>query len=173
MKDVKERQVFMKRSIPSTTRKGTAEVMKRLKAFSTRESFAVLATSEGGKPYTSLISFAVSPDLKEVIFATPKNTRKFRNIARAKDVSILMDNRSNRKKGLMETEAITVTGEASVLRRGRAWLEYAGILLKKHPELEEFINASTTALIIVGIKSCVHVGQFQTVTVMDWDSRED
>lgn len=163
----------MKRSIPSTTRKGTAEVMKRLKAFNARESFAVLATDEGGKPYTSLISFAITPDLKEVIFATPKNTRKFRNIAMAKDVAILIDNRSNKKKGLMETEAVTVTGEASVLRRGRAWLEYAGTLLKKHPELEEFINAPTTALVIVCIKSCIHVGQFQSVTVMDWDSQED
>lgn len=161
-----------KKSIPSTTQKGSAGVLNRLKTFNSRESFAVLATDEGGKPYTSLISFALTPDLKEVIFATPKNTRKFRNIAGAKDVALLIDNRSNKKRGFMETEAITVTGEASVLRRGRAWIEYAGIFLKKHPELEEFINAPTTALIVIDITSCVHVGQFQTVTVMDLNRQE-
>jgi hypothetical protein len=63
-------------------------------------------------------------------------------------------------------------GTARALRRGRAWLEYAGIFLKKHPELEEFINASTTALVVIDVKSCIHVGNFQTVTAVDWDSKE-
>jgi len=162
----------IKKPIPSKTQKGAAEIPKRLKVFNSREPFAVLATNEGGKPYTSLISFAFTPDLREVIFATPKNTRKFRNIIDAKGVALLIDNRSNKKKGFMETEAITVTGTARTLRRGRAWIEYAGIFLKKHPELEEFINAQTTALIVIDITSCVHVGQFQTVTVMDRNRQE-
>lgn len=161
-----------KKTIPSTTQKGAAEIPKQLKTFDKNEPFAVLATNDGGKPYTSLISFALTPDLRQVIFATPRNTRKFKNITAKRDVALLVDNRSKRKKGFMGTEAITVTGTATTIRRGRVWIEYAGIFLKKHPELEEFVNASTTALIIIDITSCVHVGSFQIITVMDWKGRE-
>ncbi len=155
--------------IPSATQKGAADVAKKLQALGAKEAFAVLATNENGRPYTSLISFAITPDLKKVIFATPKNTRKFRNIASTKDVAVLIDNRSNKNRGFIETQAITVLGVAKPLRRGRSWLEYSGIFLKKHPELEEFINASTTALIVIDVTSCIHVGNFQTITVMEWD----
>lgn len=158
--------------IPSTTRKGAADVAKRLKAFDRKESFAVLATNDRGKPYTSLISFALTPDLRQVIFATPKGTRKFRNLTGTRDVALLIDNRSDQRKGFVQTQAITVIGTARPVRRGRAWLEYAGIFLKKHPELEDFLNASTTALVVVDVTSCVHVGHFQTVTVADWVNKE-
>ena len=160
------------KKIPSVTEKGAADVAKRLRALGAKEPFAVLATNEDGRPYTSLISFAITPDLKTVIFATPKNTRKFKNIMDTKDVAVLIDNRSNRKRGFVETQAITIVGTARTLRRGRSWLEYAGTFLKKHPDLEEFINASTTALILIDVKSCIHVGNFQTITVMDWDNEE-
>ncbi|MHB8108663.1 MAG: pyridoxamine 5'-phosphate oxidase family protein [Syntrophorhabdaceae bacterium] len=159
-----------KKIIPSTTQKGVADIYKRLSALAAKESFAVLATNEQGRPYASLISFAITPDLKTLLFATPKNTRKFRNIRDTKDVALLIDNRTNKNKGFIETQAITILGKATAIRRGREWLEYAGIFLKKHPDLEEFINASTTALIAVNIESCVHVGNFQTVTIMDWDT---
>lgn len=161
-----------KTTIPNTTRKGIADVAKRLKALGEKEAFAVLATDDNGRPYTSLISFALTPDLRQVIFATPRNTQKFRNITGTGDVALLIDNRSNRNKGFIETQAITVLGTARAVRRGRAWLEYAGTFLKKHPELEEFINASTTALVVIDVKSCIHVGNFQTVTAVDWDSKE-
>jgi len=159
-----------KTKILSVTEKGAADVAKKLQAMDAKEPFAVLATSDNGRPYTSLISFAITPDLKKVIFATPKNTRKYKNLVNTGDVAILVDNRTKKIKGLTETQAVTILGKAAPLKRGRAWLEYAGIFLKKHPELEEFINASTTALVVIDIMSCIHVGNFQTVTVMDWDA---
>lgn len=159
-----------KTGIPSTTQKGVADVAKRLNVLASKESFAVLSTNEQGRPYASLISFALTPDLRTIIFATPKNTRKFKNIRETNHVALLIDNRSNKSKNFIETQAITILGKASAIRRGRQWLEYAGIFLKKHPDLEGFINASTTALVAVTIDSCVHVGNFQTVTIMDWAS---
>jgi len=36
------------------------------------EYFAVLATDDHGQPYTSLVNFALTPDCKAVIFATPR-----------------------------------------------------------------------------------------------------
>src|SRR5512138_1985703 len=95
-----------KTKILSVTEKGAADVAKKLQAMDAKEPFAVLATSDSGRPYTSLISFAITPDLKKVIFATPKNTRKYRNLVNTGDVSILVDNRTKKIKGFTETQAI-------------------------------------------------------------------
>lgn len=153
--------------IPSTTRNGFVVVSERLKVFNKTRFFAVLATNDNGQPYTSLISFAVTPDLKKVIFATPKQTRKYRNILNSKNVALLIDNRSNTSKNLMETEAITIMGEARSVRRGKIRDELAALFLKKHPDLDEFIQSKTTALIVVDAVRCIHVGKFQTISVWE------
>jgi heme iron utilization protein len=162
-----------KEDIPMKTKKGMVSVPERLKAFDKDERFAVLATDDNGRPYASLISYAVTPDLSKVIFATPKKTQKYRNILQAGDVALVIDNRSKvGKKGIMKAEAITVVGIARPLKRGKIWEELAGIFLKKHPGLEEFIRTETTALIVVEATRYIHVGQFQTVSVWDCNVME-
>lgn len=158
-----------KEKIPTKTKKGRVPVLGRLKLFNNTQSFGVLATNDKGQPYTSIISFAITPDLKKVIFATPKETLKFRNILITKKVSILIDNRSNIQGKLMATEAITIMGEARHVPKGKIHDELAAIFLKKHPDLEEFVQSDTTALIVVKIAHCIHVGKFQTISV--WNCR--
>jgi heme iron utilization protein len=156
-----------KEQVPVTTSKGTAVIPERLKNFDATEHFAVLATNDGGSPYTSLISFALTPDLKMAIFATPKGTRKYKNILHSAQIALLIDNRSKSKHKLLQTEAITITGTAKHVRKGKKWEELSKIFLKKHPDLEEFLHASTTALMAVQIIQCVHVSHFQTLSVWD------
>lgn len=159
--------------IPTITKKGSVSVPERLKAFDKREHFAVLATDDNGRPYASLVSYAVTPELNRVIFSTPRETQKYKNIMQSKNVALLIDNRTKKgKKTIMEAEAITIMGIAKPMRRGRKWDEMAAIFLKKHPGLEGFIMAETTALIIVDATRCIHVGQFQTVTVWDCNVTE-
>ena len=158
-----------RRHIPSQTTDGSVSVSNRLKALNKTQHFGVLATSDRGKPYTSLISFAMTPDLKRLIFATPKDTSKYKNIMNTKEVAILIDNRSSTRKNLMATEAVTIVGTARPVRRGRIRDELSGIYLKKHPDLEEFIESDTTALIAVEAIQCIHVGKFQTISV--WNCR--
>ncbi len=158
-----------KEKIPGKTKMGRVPVLKRLKLFNDTQSFGVLATNDKGQPYTSIISFAITPDQKKVIFATPKETLKFRNILNTKKVSILIDNRSNIRGKLMATEAITIIGEARHVLKGKIRNELATVFLKKHPDLEEFVKLDTTALIAVKIARCIHVGKFQTISV--WNCR--
>jgi uncharacterized pyridoxamine 5'-phosphate oxidase family protein len=158
-----------KKQIPNKTSKGRVPVLERLKRFNDTQSFGVLATNDKGQPYTSIISFAITPDLKKVIFATPRETLKFRNILNTKKVSILIDNRSNIRGKLMATEAITIIGEARHVLKGKSRNELATMFLKKHPDLEEFVQSDTTALIVVKIAHCIHVGKFQTISV--WNCR--
>ena len=155
--------------IPNRTEHGFILVPDRISVFNKNQYFGVLATNDKGQPYTSLISFAITPDLKRVIFATPKDTRKYKNILNTKEVAILIDNRSSTQKKLMATEAVTIIGTARHVRRGKLRDELAAIYLKKHPDLEEFIQSDTTALIVVEATRCIHVGKFQTISV--WDCR--
>jgi uncharacterized pyridoxamine 5'-phosphate oxidase family protein len=154
-------------AIPSRTRKGSVAVVERLKVLDRKERFAVLATDDKGKPYTSLISFAFTPDLTKVVFATPRGTQKYRNILGAGDVALLIDNRSTSRKNLLETEAVTLIGTAKAVRKGKTRQAMEAVFLEKHPELKGFVQTPTTALIAVDVTRCIHVGRFQTVTVWD------
>ena len=158
----------MKKEIPSRTKKGIESVPERIKVLNETQYFAVLATDDNGRPYASLVAYAFTPELRKVIFATPENTRKYKNILIARHVALLIDNRSNTYTDIMNTEAITVTGTAKRVKRGKAWQELAHIYIVKHPELEEFLNAPTTALMILEVEQCVHVGKFQTISVWNY-----
>jgi len=156
-----------RKQVPSVVQKGSVSVPERLKEFNRTEFFAVLATDNNGHPYTSLVAYAITPDLKKVLFATPKGTRKYENILNSEHVALLIDNRRKSNKNLMGTEAVTITGIARPVRRGKVWEEYVQIFLKKHPDFEDFMVSASTAIIAVDVVQCVHAGKFQTVTVWD------
>jgi nitroimidazol reductase NimA-like FMN-containing flavoprotein (pyridoxamine 5'-phosphate oxidase superfamily) len=151
--------------VPVSVSKGSVSVPERLKHFNETEHFAVLATDDRGQPYTSLISYAFTPDMKRAIFATPRRTRKYRNIVKGGYVALLIDNRSKAEKELMDTEAITVIGRALPIRKGSKWEELARIFMEKHPALKEFVRSPSTALVSVEVTRCIHVSRFQTVSV--------
>ena len=159
--------MMKKEQVPSKTKKGFVSVPERMKALDETECFAVLATDEGGRPYTSLINFAFTVDLKKVIFATPRETRKYKNILKTHHISLLIDNRSKTRKNLMETEAVTVIGTAHPIRKGKVREELAAIFLKKHPDLESFIQSPSTVLIVLEANRCIHVSKFQTISVWE------
>jgi heme iron utilization protein len=155
--------------VPSAVQKGFISVPERLKEFNRTESFAVLATvdTDNGRPYTSLVAYAITDDLRRVLFTTPKGTRKYKNILNSEHVALLIDNRQKSNKNIMVTEAVTITGIARPVRRGKVREEYVQIFLKKHPDFEDFTRSATTAIIVLDIVQCIHVGKFQTVTVWD------
>jgi nitroimidazol reductase NimA-like FMN-containing flavoprotein (pyridoxamine 5'-phosphate oxidase superfamily) len=158
-------------NVPPKTSKGAVFIPERLKMLDSLEYFSVLATQNKSQPYTSLVNFALTPDCKTIIFATPRNTQKYRNIIKTKSVALLIDNRSKKIKNLMGTEAVTVVGNARPVKKGKSWDAFAGIYIKKHPDLAEFINAPSTALIVVEAKLYLHVSQFQTVSVWNCERR--
>jgi hypothetical protein len=150
--------------LPEKKVKGSADVPERLRALNASQLHAVLCTVSGDAPYTSLVAYALTPDLRGLLFATPRATTKYRNILSNKNVSVLIDTRSNTGKDYMGAEAVTITGTAKPLRKGNHRDELARILIKKHPKLSKFIRANETALVLVEIAECMHVTEFQSVT---------
>jgi hypothetical protein len=143
---------------------GSADVDQRLRRIVGRARFAVLATVSPGGPHQSLVAFAISPDLREVVFATPRNTSKYANIIADPRVSILVSG-SERAKSVMGAEAVSLEGRAMVVRRGKRRDGMTGLLLAIHPELEAFLAAPTTALVAIAVETGTHVEDFQRVTV--------
>jgi uncharacterized pyridoxamine 5'-phosphate oxidase family protein len=159
----------MKKKLTLEKTRGTASVPERLKFMNEAQRHAVLATVSNGQPYTSLVAFAITPDMKNVVFATPRKTAKYRNILANKRVALLIDTRSNTDAAYMKSEAVTVIGNAVPVRRGRRRDEMASLMIRKHPALKRFVQQKTTAIIVVEAEKCFHTGLFQEVS--EWRIR--
>jgi heme iron utilization protein len=165
---MKELNLFIRSSamtkIPTQVTEGSANVIERLLALGRSERHAVLATTTGGVPHTSLISYSLTPDLSGLLFATPIKTTKYKNIVKNRRVSVLIDARSNTSSGYVNAEAIRISGIASALRKGSRRDELARGFLLRHPALAGFLNDPGVAFMLVEIKECTHVDKFQSVT---------
>ena len=153
--------------IPFNKTAGGIDVKERLRVLNKEQRHAVLATDADGQPYTSLVAFALVPDMQGAIFVTPRKTAKYRNILGNRNVSLMIDSRTNSTKGYMKSEAATILGTACAVRKGRSRDGLTDLFIKKHPQLSGFVKAATTALIFISFERVIHAGQFQTVTVWE------
>lgn len=157
--------------IPFNKTQGAVDVLERLQILNKKQRHAVLATDAHGQPYTSLVAFTLTPDAMGLLFATPKKTTKYRNMLKNRNVSLLIDSRKNTVKGYMKSEAFTLTGTAMAVRKGNRRDRFARMFCEKHPELTGFVNAASTALILVTIDEIIHAGKFQSITT--WYRRKE
>jgi nitroimidazol reductase NimA-like FMN-containing flavoprotein (pyridoxamine 5'-phosphate oxidase superfamily) len=160
-----------RRTIPDKVTKGNVSVIERLFSIDISQPHAVLATESNGQPYTSLVAYALSPDARGIVFTTPKSTRKHRNILKNKKVSLLIDTRTNTERDYLNAESVTILGKAYPVRKGKKWIALSRILLKKHPRLADIMDSPETTLVLIRITTCIHVSQFQSVTV--WNVKSE
>ncbi len=137
-----------------------AELLAFLEKFFAGQKLAVMATSEGGRPYLSLMAFGASPDLQHLVVATDRGTRKYRNLKADPQVALLMDNRTHQPE-LEAAVAVSARGRATEVEAGDRgpWLE---LYQAKHPELAGFAAAPECALIKVRVESYL-VSRFREV----------
>jgi hypothetical protein len=158
-------------NIPFNKTGGNVDVLERLRVLNKKQRHAVLATDAAGKPYTSLVAFALTADARGALFATPRKTSKYKNILKNRNVSLLIDTRSNSARAYMKSEAVTILGAAVPVRRGKRWNDLSEILIKKHPQLTGFVRSPSSALIFVAVNKVIHAGKFQTVT--EWTNEKN
>ena len=138
-------------------------VAGRIHRLVTSQEYAVLCTQGEGQPYASIVAFAFSDDLAHATFATPTATRKYRLLSECDRVALLVDNRSEGQDRMMGIEAVTATGRTRHLERGRDWERWSSLLIHRHPQLESFVAAPTSALFLIDIVRYFHVSRFQEV----------
>jgi nitroimidazol reductase NimA-like FMN-containing flavoprotein (pyridoxamine 5'-phosphate oxidase superfamily) len=144
----------------------TAELRDLLVGLLSGQRLAVLATHRDGQPYSNLVAFTATDDLRHVIFATTRATRKYANISADSRVALLIDNRSNEDVDFHRAVAVTATGTADELQ-GESRRDYANLYLAKHPHMEEFVGAPTCALLKVRVERYYVVRRFQNVMELD------
>jgi len=136
---------------------------KLLRKLFADQKFGVLATQHGETPFTSLVSFAATDDLKQIIFVTGQATRKYAYLIANAHVSMLIDSRSNRDSDIVHAVAVTVTGIAEPVPAADREASVR-MYLSKHPYLEEFVRSPSTAILRINVEDYNVVSRFQEVT---------
>jgi nitroimidazol reductase NimA-like FMN-containing flavoprotein (pyridoxamine 5'-phosphate oxidase superfamily) len=143
-----------------------------LKTLLRTQPLAALATQRGGHPYSSLVAFAASEDLRRVMFVTSRATTKYGNLSAEPYVSLLIDSRTHSVEDFTTGAAVTVLGRAAEIGNEQK-SELLEIFLRKHPHLDAFARSPSTALCGVDVETYILVTRFQHVVEMkvsEWSS---
>jgi uncharacterized pyridoxamine 5'-phosphate oxidase family protein len=134
--------------------------------------FAVLATESNGQPHTSLIAITPLRSFRQLVFATYRNTLKYRNITHNSKVAVLIESGDINNKSLHKSMLLTIIGhteEISIAENESIYQAH----LKRHPEMESFMLSSDCALILVIAQSyqvVYGIDDIRWITADDLDS---
>ena len=138
-------------------------VVKQLMA---RQLYGVLATQgDSGAPHSSIVAFVSADDLCSVVFATPRNTRKYRFMVARPTVSFFVDNRRERADELMQVVGIEASGTARELSVTHCE-RYRALFLAKYPEMAAFADSPGSAFVRISVARYDVVDHFQHVLVL-------
>lgn len=137
---------------------------KRLKHLLATQRSGVLATSVRDTPYCSRMALVETADLTTLVMASPRDTRKCRNIAANPRVSLLVDDAHNDPADTHEAAAVTVTGLAREVG-GAERSRLVALFVERHAHLAEFVEMEETAIIACDVREYMLVQDFQDVTV--------
>lgn len=115
--------------------------------------FAVLNTLGQGLPHSNLVAFAVTDDLSLLVFVTGRMTQKYRNIQDNRNISLLIDNRTNKPSDTSQAIAITVIGTAREEINNKDLFQ--AVLLARHPQLKHFVEAPDSAIMLVTVREYI------------------
>jgi general stress protein 26 len=133
----------------------------KLKELFDSQMLGVIATDMQGVPYASLVAYYSTDDLKNVLFATSKNTKKFQNIMNNSNISFLIDNRENQPSDIYSAITATALGKAEEIKENVEY--FKNLFIKKHPHLNEFINSPDSSLLKINVEKYKFVSNFQNV----------
>jgi uncharacterized protein YhbP (UPF0306 family) len=141
-----------------------AESMDLVRHLLGSQQLAVLSTQYGGQPYSNLIAFAYTDDMKYLIFVTSRNTRKYGNVLADRRVAVLVDSRRHDISDFKGAMAITALGAAEEAT-GSERSQLLQVYLAKHPHLEDFVNNQSNALIKISISDYI-IARFDSVRTL-------
>jgi heme iron utilization protein len=146
--------------------KDREQLAAQLRFLFQQQRHMVLATHDGSAPYTSLMAFTATADLSCLIFVTSRATHKYSNMAAHNQVSALIDNRTNRSVDFQSALAVTALGQSKELL-GKDRNSPLALFLQRHPELEPFCLAPSSALMALMVRRYILVGRFEEVRMLD------
>jgi len=79
--------------------------------------FAVLATEGNSQPHASFIAITPFGICGQIIFATYRNTLKYRNISRNNKVAVLIESRDDTREVVQRSVLLTIIGHTEEIGR--------------------------------------------------------
>ena len=141
-----------------------------LKAKLEKQRFGVLTSIKENQPHSTLVALVISDDLKKIIFATPRATRKFEAIKKNPNVALFMDDRENKPEDISKAVTISAVGKAIIIEDSDENLgQYRAKYLYKHPYLSDFLEAKETAIVEILVKQFQIVSKFKNVRELNFD----
>jgi hypothetical protein len=134
-----------------------SEQNKLLESILKSQYLAVLSSIEYNRPYSNLIAFAETVDLKSILFVTERDTRKYSNIKANSNVSLLIDSRPKQPTDFSTAMALTAIGSAVEVEECDRE-NMLSIFIAKQPHLVQFVHSKTTALIIINVSDYIVAG---------------
>lgn len=141
-----------------------SQVTQLLSNLFSSQRLAVLSTQDGDQPYSNLVAFAETDDLKQLLFITNRNTRKYRNLKANNRATILIDNRTNQLSDFQNAVAVTAIGISDeVIENDRNI--FSPVFLRKHPNLIDFVDGPDNALFSLKIGYYI-IARFSEVDII-------
>ncbi len=124
------------------------EIPKEIKTLLKNNKLCSMATCWDAKPYLSLMNFTYLESENKVILSSRKNSKKYNNIQKNKNISLLITSNSPKK-------STTFLGEAVIMSKGDEKEEYYRKLHMKHCDMPQFILGDNINLIIFSIEEII------------------
>jgi nitroimidazol reductase NimA-like FMN-containing flavoprotein (pyridoxamine 5'-phosphate oxidase superfamily) len=126
--------------------------------------FAVLATERDGQPHSSLVAITPMGGSRELLFATYRDTRKYRNLVSNSKVSVFVDGRWTERAGSGAQDGFVLTAlghahEVASVDRKAACVAH----LQRHPDLDAFLGSPNCAMVRVTVQAYQVVGAIDDV----------
>ena len=136
----------------------------KIKTLLLSQDLAVLCTRGDEAAYGSLVAFHVSDDVKNIIFATLKYTRKYHLLENCGQVAMLVDSRDQTHGEMSKISAVTLNGMAKKMEGKHQIQEAKTKLLEKHNYLHELVSSDSCVFYHIEITRCLYVTHLQEVT---------
>jgi nitroimidazol reductase NimA-like FMN-containing flavoprotein (pyridoxamine 5'-phosphate oxidase superfamily) len=129
-------------------------MLKKMKKLVKDKDVCVLATVMDNVPHCSLMSYVPDRECREIYMMTRKGTKKFRNLAANRTVSLLIDTREEDcGADRARIKALTVSGVFKTIGDKAKKKLVRQKLLKKHPQLKPFAEDPDTEIFAVKVKT--------------------
>lgn len=148
------------------------EILHKIKNIFQLQLYGVLATSYRNQPYTYLLAYVASKDMKYIYVATDKTTHKFQNINQNDRVAFFIDTRSNDTFDVNNAYALTTICKAEQINK-KETSEVEKLYLSRHPQLETFLSSINVEFLRLTILSFSFVEHFQNVYLLERDIKAD
>ena len=117
-----------------------------------RNRLAVLATQRDGQPHASIIAFTPLEGLRFLVFATYRDTLKYKSIREDRRVAILIEDRAGDARRSDRRPVITAVGEV-IKTPAEDRQAHIATHLARHPDLERFLSSPDCEFVHVAVHS--------------------